>query len=231
MTSVKATVDSSYASSDTITPTFSKHSIRGKNQFQSLLPYQDKDTEWPLLLTNVLIHWKWRSAVRNSDIHCRKITVCCVGGKIITEGSSHVSWVLLSFNRVIFHWIHVCYRVEHNTIAEPFGTMTTGISHKDWETSDFAGRGTIYISSESQLSSSGLKTEFISWRGGWQKCVLNSKKVLHEDQDLPSRRKSEYRKLSICLACWEMGTFSYFWKKLLKKLQEWSSMSTHWVMN
>lgn len=56
-----------------------------------------------------------------------------VGGKIITEGSSHVSWVLLSFNTVIFHWTHVCYRVEHNTIAEPFGAMTTGISHKDWE--------------------------------------------------------------------------------------------------
>lgn len=154
--------------------------------------------------------------MRNSDIHCRKITVCRVGGKIITEGSSHVSWVLLSFSRVIFHWIHVCYRVEHNTIAEPFGVMSTGISHKDWETSDFAGRGTIYISSDSQLSPSGLKTEFIAWRGGWQKCVLSSKKVLHKDQDLTSRRKPEYRKLSICLACWEMGTFSYFWKKLLK---------------
>lgn len=119
-----------------------------KKQFPSLLPYHYKDTERPLLLPNVLIHWKWRSAERNSDIHGRKISVCCVGGKTITEGSSHVSWVLLSFIRVIFPWIHVCYRVEHNTIAESFGAMTTRISHKDWETWVFAGRGTIYSSSD-----------------------------------------------------------------------------------
>lgn len=38
--------------------------------------------------------------------------------------------------------------MEHNTIKEAFGTMTIRISHEDWETSDFAGRGIIYISSD-----------------------------------------------------------------------------------
>ena len=86
----------------------------------------------PLLLPVYLIHWKLSSTVENhlgltespGKIHY----VLCAGGKITMKGF-HISWLLPSFNRVIFRQIDMYYRMKHNTDrAASFGTTWVDIS-------------------------------------------------------------------------------------------------------